>query len=783
MKHLILFSLMSWGLLVPTTAQNWTFATDSLVTNQIKAYVRSDGALFYDGGNNGLFVGNDSVGLATGAGIWLGGKDAAGQLRSSFHAWNVWQLGNPDFWPGPLANGTAATDSATTATYNQVWKLSRAEWEAYQLDFGDNGIIDQPGAYPNVYNWPAFLTDLNGNQLPEGAPWVDVDGDPLVYNPNQGDHPEMHGDQMLWWVFNDVGPGEPRFSGASMGMEIHALVYAYDCTDGPYMSEQLLVSYELINRSAQIYQDLYLGQWLDFDIGSFQQNQAGIDTLNGFFYGFYGDSTGFGQGFPSIGVQQLGDSLPSFRFDHFMTYANNFVHSPTTPADHYGFLQSYFPGGKHLVDNYTNGGSGWGHPDSSLGPQANFQYPGSVCDGVGWTMNNAGIPSNDLRAVGSVGPLTSGPNQIIHSHLAYVYSSHQGTPQSVCSLEVKAAAVRDWYQRPTTSCLIPGLVFPGDHNHDQVADMWDLLPVGVHFGTLGPARPSASLSWWGQLATDWGDTLQNGVDIKHVDSDGNGIITYGDTLAIQQNYGLTHTSFKSSGFQSGGAELYLTYSDSLLDPGDTLAVTAWLGTIDTFAQNAYGIAFQLQYDTSKVKSVNIDQNISWLGTTNVDMIAMSRHDSLLGNIDLGQVRIDQMSQNGYGKLGQIIIVMDDDIAKRNLPFSLEITRARLVDAAGAPQALSVIQSNVEIQTGIEERWVAGLNIYPNPVRSVLHINWEKPLPTALTLLDVQGKKVWEKQLFGQQESQLSVAELPVGIYFLQVRQNGSIQTQKVWVQH
>lgn len=78
---------------------------------------------------------------------------------------------------------------------------------------------------------------------------------------------------------------------------------------------------------------------------------------------------------------------------------------------------------------------------------------------------------------------------------------------------------------PIDSSCVPTSVYPGDANHDQIANHTDLLPIGIHFGETGPVRAGASLAWTAQAADGWGDSLvSTGVDIKHVDTDGNGII-------------------------------------------------------------------------------------------------------------------------------------------------------------------------------------------------------------------------------------------------------------------
>ncbi|MEL6590550.1 MAG: right-handed parallel beta-helix repeat-containing protein, partial [Bacteroidota bacterium] len=139
-------------------------------------------------------------------------------------------------------------------------------------------------------------------------------------------------------------------------------------------------------------------------------------------------------------------------------------------------------------------------------------------------------------------------------------------------------------------------VFPGDADYNQSANVWDLLPIGQHFGTTGPSRANASILWQGQAMQDWGLTQANGEDLKHLDTDGNGIIHSADTAAIMLNYNATHNSI--SGKQSGGVPMYLGTPPSTMNPGDTITVPLYLGTFDSLAVDIYGMAFSIDYDSS-----------------------------------------------------------------------------------------------------------------------------------------------------------------------------------------
>src|SRR5690606_34345164 len=82
-------------------------------------------------------------------------------------------------------------------------------------------------------------------------------------------------------------------------------------------------------------------------------------------------------------------------------------------------------------------------------------------------------------------------------------------------------------------------VWPGDINQDHIVNYKDILYFAVHRGYRGVPRKNASLNYTGQACPDWAINTQN-VNQKHADCDGNGIVNFADTVAINQHYGLTH---------------------------------------------------------------------------------------------------------------------------------------------------------------------------------------------------------------------------------------------------
>ncbi|MEM9821644.1 MAG: PKD domain-containing protein [Bacteroidota bacterium] len=84
-------------------------------------------------------------------------------------------------------------------------------------------------------------------------------------------------------------------------------------------------------------------------------------------------------------------------------------------------------------------------------------------------------------------------------------------------------------------------VWPGDTDTNKVVNHFDLLAIGLSYDSIGPIRPNANIGWFRQPGPDWQqNTPGTNIDLKHVDTDGSGLINADDTMAISMNWGQVH---------------------------------------------------------------------------------------------------------------------------------------------------------------------------------------------------------------------------------------------------
>lgn len=424
-------------------------ASSQLDINNVRALLHNGGDMWWD------LVGDPRYEVPKGSGrhsmfassLWIGGLDQAGQLRV---AAQTYRQSGIDYWPGPLTDGDASIDDVTCEQYDRMFKINKTEIDAFRADFSDNGQLDNPENYPNVFSWPGAGTELSTNAdgidvrafRPDGselfvAPFVDVDNNPFEYNPGAGDYPDIEGDQAIWWIINDKGNVHTETGGEPIGIEIHMLAFAF--TTANAVNDMTFYKQTVVNRSSQTLNETFMGQWVDVDIGFAFNDYVGCDTARGLGFGYNATAddagaNGYGLNPPACGVDFFqgpladpGDGVDNDKdglidepnetiiMSKFVYYNNDFslTGNPEVAQHYYNYLTGLWKDGTPIVDNFSNGGEGNGYGPSSPGNPSNFMFPGDACFNTGWTEDLAGNPKNqDRRFLQSAGPFTLQPGAV-----------------------------------------------------------------------------------------------------------------------------------------------------------------------------------------------------------------------------------------------------------------------------------------------------------------------------------------------------------------------------------
>ncbi|NVN95099.1 MAG: T9SS C-terminal target domain-containing protein [Bacteroidetes bacterium] len=426
--------------------------------------------------------------------LWIGGLDIDGNLKLAAQRF---RQDGQDYWTGPLTtDGTADISSEVCKEYDRHYKITKKEVQ----DF----IADPSKITTVIEKWPAH-GDVSKGQTRYLAPFRDLDGN-YDYNPENGDYPYydftnslcptdpknqnpdgtwkpleptmesdpaspygvtvkggllvdqvLKGDMTLWWVFNDKGNDHTESKGASIGLEIRAQAFGFSTNDE--INNMTFYTYEIINRSTYTLTQTYFSQWVDPDLGFYNDDFVGCDVARGLGYCYNGRATdGAGQYWayegnpPAIGVDFFQgpymdpDSLDNpklnssgnptvlsingvnfgngivdderFGMRRFVYYNNdiNPVNGePDKAWDYYNYLRGIWRDGRVM----TYGGNG----TTLGGVQCDFMFPdntdplflgtgGVTVPGALWNEQTANNAPGDRRFMQSAGPFTLKPGAV-----------------------------------------------------------------------------------------------------------------------------------------------------------------------------------------------------------------------------------------------------------------------------------------------------------------------------------------------------------------------------------
>ena len=344
--------------------------------------------------------------------LWFGGLDAADSLHLA--AYRFGQIGQ-DYWSGPLKTSEGSIDWMTSVKYHHIWNLTREEIDLFIANHGNAGYK----VPEDILTWPAHGDEGYAANL---APFVDVNGDGR-YNPADGDYPDIKGDQCLFFIFNDSFKEHTESAGGKIGLEVHAMVYAFDVPNDEALNNTVFVNYKFYNRSSNDYRNTYLGLWTDWDIGDGYDDYVGCDVQRNSCFAYNGTPVdGDGQSWvygdnPPVQVLSVLNGPDGLGMTGFMYHANHSGDNgdPETAPQYYNYLQGIWKNGAHMQyggDAYSSG---------IVGPECNYMFPGdSDPDNIGtggvapnggyntngkyWTEEECGNAPYDRKGLASVGP-------------------------------------------------------------------------------------------------------------------------------------------------------------------------------------------------------------------------------------------------------------------------------------------------------------------------------------------------------------------------------------------
>jgi hypothetical protein len=328
-------------------------------------------------------------------------------------------------------------------------------------------------------------------------------------------------------------------------------------------------------------------------------------------------------------------------------------------------------------------------------------------------------------------------------------------------------------------------VWPGDADNNGVADNNDVLALGINYGVTGPIRTGASNSWVGQTCLNWPDTLADGVNIKHSDCDGNGIINADDTLPISLNYGLVHARLLPPVYNAGIPDLSLQCTTDTIGPHQLLHVKMHLGSTALPVPAIYGLAFSIQLDPALIdtNTISFDYSTSALGNIGTNLLSFHYSFNSTGTIDVAVTKTDQLNAiNIDSIIGVLNVVITDNVS------TISTLRPGISDVTAITLDESYVALNSRGDSVVIDPAMNGIHsvlsdelisIYPSPAHDYLKIISEIQI-RSVSIINSFGE-IKMNQDVNQKNVTLNLNSISNGFYVVELKTTSGLIRKRICV--
>lgn len=347
-------------------------------------------------------------------------------------------------------------------------------------------------------------------------------------------------------------------------------------------------------------------------------------------------------------------------------------------------------------------------------------------------------------------------------------------------------------------------VWPGDANWDGEVNGDDVLALGIYYGDTGAVRNGATQSFTAQSCRSWNNNgfnfmyLQDLVDKKMADCNGDGVINSSDLQAIQANFGKRHTNHNNRSamlyHSASDPTLSLSTSASQLNAGDNFDLKISLGTAGIPINNVYGCSFTIWFDPTKVDAGAIATfSLGWFDSTGNNLLTFYHEDYTNGRLDLAFVKTNLISADGYGDVATITFHTKPNSSgaeEFTLDGNAKIFNTNMYSGSGGNQEVfksMFLLGTVLTITGVSDvkavEKPAAISLYPNPSNGTISIQHkETSTPLQLEILNSLGQKVWATKLSANNGTEtIQLPDLESGAYYANFKNdmNEVLQSEKL----
>lgn len=407
---LIIFLLMQFSIFAQC---NTPTASAFLDVNNISTQILNGGDMWWDGVNNAKYEYPKGSGknLFFAKGIWMSGKDNQDNLRL---AAMTYRNQGHDFYAGPLSMNQTILNPFTCPVFDRIFEITKQQIDQH-VSLVQQGIfpINESLIPANIKQWPGigntYFSNLNYPITEKLAPFVDFNGNG-IYDPENGDFPDIKGDKALFWVMNDAGLH--TFSGAlRLNVQINCMAYAYNNPNN-HLSNTTFYDYEAVKKTFGDYTDFYFSLYLDVELGTFTDDYVGCDTTNNLAFVYNANAVdGIYGANPPVAVVKMLESSQGVKMSSFASIG---VIGCSSGGANAAEIRNYQVGLDRCGNAFVEGGTAVAGTSCATTTPTKFLFSGNPADCFQWSecspMFNGcdcgAIAPSDRRMLMSFGPFT-----------------------------------------------------------------------------------------------------------------------------------------------------------------------------------------------------------------------------------------------------------------------------------------------------------------------------------------------------------------------------------------
>jgi hypothetical protein len=322
-------------------------------------------------------------------------------------------------------------------------------------------------------------------------------------------------------------------------------------------------------------------------------------------------------------------------------------------------------------------------------------------------------------------------------------------------------------------------VWPGDCNSDGIVGSLDVFEIGFAFNNTGTSRSPGGNTYVSQYANNWSGTVSSGKNKCHADCNGDGTVNLNDTIAIYNNFSMTH-SFRP-GRPATNPDISISPSQGVFIPADWNKVDLLRGDASNQMSQLYGVAFDLNFDQSLIEtgSAYLVYTSSFLNANNQN-VKFRKVNFTNGKLYAATVRVDGANVSGNGKFAEFHFKMKAGLPQ-NTVLNLSVSNAnkvsntrQLAAITGATSALQLDANPVGIKSHSN---TPELFVYPNPAENEITLQTSGKESVSFILFDVCGRKIMAGTF--AEKTTLDLADFESGAYFLKMQTSGKVSFKKL----